>query len=183
MPFPEHNKFKVVDVDSYTLLITVLDQLASEDGSKHFDYVILDSFTSLTEILEKWADANFNNYTVWREYNAAIMKVISRLKKLPQQVFVLGIPEYLDAEFGNSKQYLKVKGKELKATVEKEFSVVLFTSPMYNDDTGEMDDVEMVFKPNRNNSAKSPTGLFEVKPKNDYLAIANAVKTFYKIQE
>jgi len=119
MPYAGHKEFKVVDVDGYQKLKEVLQQLVSEDGQKRIDYVVLDSFTSMTEIVERWANAMFSGFSQWKEYNAAIIAVINAIKKLPQQVFVIGIPEQKDAEMHNAREYLKVKGKELKYGIEK----------------------------------------------------------------
>jgi len=182
MPYEDHSAFKVMDVDSYNDLNNLLTLLESEDGEKAFDYVVLDSFTSMTEFIERWSVAMFAGFTQWKEYNLAITKVINILKRLPQQVFVIGIPEQKDESMGNAKQYLKVKGKELKYGIEKEFSIVMFTNPIYSEDTGEMESVEMMFKPNKFNTAKSPVGLFDKRPSNDMLAIAQRVKEFYKVQ-
>jgi len=44
-----------------------------------------------------------------------------------------------------------------------------------------MDDVEMIYKPNRNNTAKTPVGLFTERPKNDMLEIAKKIKEFYNV--
>ena len=181
MPYANHGNFKVMDIDAYATLKDTLTLLASADGQAAFKYVVLDSFTSMTEIVERWANANYSGFSVWRNYNEAIGFVIRMLKKLPQQVFVIGIPENKDAEFGNTKEYLRVKGKELKFSIEKEFSIVLFTSPVYEEESGEMIDVEMIFRPNNKNSAKTPLGLFIERPKNDMLAIATRIKEFYDV--
>ena len=42
-----------------------------------------------------------------------------------------------------------------------------------------MTDVEMLYKPNKNNTAKAPIGLFKSRPKNDALFIAKAIHEFY----
>jgi len=181
MPFRSHKDFTVMDIRGYTALMDVLRQLMSPEGSEAFDYVVLDSFTSLTEIIEGWANAAFSGFSQWKEYNGALQSVIKVMKQLPQQVFVIGIPEREDVEFGSAKMYLRVKGKELKYQIEKEFSVVMFTNPLYDEESGEMTDVEMMYKPNRLNTSKSPQGMFNERPKNDMLAIANTIKGYYDV--
>jgi len=181
MPFRNHSEFSVVDIKGYSQLMEVMRQLLSKEGSEAFDYVILDSFTSLTEIIEAWANASFSGFSQWKEYNGALQSVIKVMKQLPQQVFVIGIPEREDVEFGSAKMYLRVKGKELKYQIEKEFSVVLFTNPIYDEESGEMMDVEMMYKPNRLNTAKSPQGMFEIRPANDMLLIADRIKKYYDV--
>ena len=181
MPYADHGEFKVMDIDSYNQLLEILALLESEDGKNAFDYVVLDSFTSMTEFIERWSVAMFSGFTQWKEYNLAITKVINVLKRLPQQVFVIGIPEQKDESMGSAKQYIKVKGKELKYSIEKEFSVVMFTNPVYDEETGEMSNVELMYRPNKFNTAKTPVGLFEKRPTNDLYMIAQRVKEFYKI--
>jgi hypothetical protein len=123
----------------------------------------------------------FSGFEQWKQYNAIIGEVIRILKTLKQQVFVLGIPENKDVEFGEVRKYLKVKGKELKfGFVEKEFTIVLFTRPIYDEDAGEMEDVLFQYRPNKKNTAKSPIGMFEGQIKNDALEVAKQIRKYYE---
>ncbi len=179
LPMKNHDQFKVVDINSYKILDAALRYYASPEGAV-FNYVVLDSFTSMTEIIDRYTNAIYKGFDVWKNYNLLIYDVINRLKLLPQQVFVLGIPENKDESFGEVKKYLRVKGKELKfGQIEKEFAIVLFTAPIYGEMSGEMEDVELIFRPNRNNTAKAPVDLFERKPKNDAKFISDRINEYY----
>jgi len=179
MPMKNHDKFKVVDINTYKVLDAALTYYGGEKGDK-FDYVILDSFTSMTEIVDRYTSAVYTGFDQWKNYNLLIYDVINRIKLLKQQVFVLGIPEQKEESFNEIKKYIRVKGKELKyGNIEKEFTIVLYTSPIYDEESGEMDDVEFIYKPNKRNSAKAPMELFDSRPKNDALFVSQRINEFY----
>lgn len=181
LPMRNFNQFKNVMIDTYKKLDSAISQLKKSDK---YDYVVIDSFTSTHEMIQKYCKGTFSGWEVYDSYNAMIMELIGKLKQLPQQVFLVAIPEQKSMEFGETKSYVRVKGKELKyGFVEKEVAVVLFTNPQYADegeDEGEMIDVLLDYKPNKKNTAKAPRGLFEKKPNNDALFVANAIKEYYE---
>lgn len=181
LPFENAKEFKNFDVSTNKMLWNVLNTI-SKGGEKidKYEYIVLDSFTSMTEIIEAYSEFAFQGFEQWKNYNALIRDVIKMLKSFKQQVFIVGIPETQDIGFNNTKQYARVKGKELKfGYLEKEFSVVLFTNPIYDDESGEMEDCELLYKPNRKNTAKAPIGLFNKRPKNDALSICESLRKFY----
>jgi len=183
LPFEHSDKFTNKIMDSFKRLDATLDILMTEKGDK-YEYVVLDSFTSATEIIERYSEFAFKGYDQWKNYNAMLREIIIKLKKLKQQVFVIAIPEQKDIGFNQTKLYARVKGKELKfGYIEKEFAIVLFTEPVFDDETGEVEDVQFAYRPNRNNTAKAPVGLFSEKPKNDCLFVANRIKEFYGRKE
>ena len=178
LPMRNFNDFKNVMTDTVKKFDSVIAQLSKAEDK--YDYVVLDSFTSLCETVYGYTSKAFNGYEVWGMYNEIIYEAIKKLKKLPQQVFIVALPEQKSLEFGETKAYARVKGKELKyGGLEKELAVVLFTKPIYDDDSGEMLDVNMAYKANKANTAKAPRGLFETEPKNDALFIADAIKKYY----
>ena len=180
MPMQNHDEFKVVDINTYKVLDAALTYYSSDKGDK-FDYIVLDSFTSMTEIIDRYTSAVYSGFDQWKNYNLLIYDVINRIKQMKQQVFVLGIPEQKEESFNEIKKYIRVKGKELKyGNIEKEFTIVLYTSPIYDEESGEMEDVEFIFKPNKRNSAKAPMGLFDKRPKNDALFVSQRINEFYK---
>lgn len=180
LPMRNHNDFKVVDINSYKVLDAAIRYYASEKGNK-YKYIVLDSFTSMTEIVDKYTQAMFSGFDQWKQYNMLIYDIINRFKQMKQQVFILGIPEQKDESFGETRSYLKVRGKELKyGGVEKEFAIILFTNPIYDMDTGEMEDVEFIYRPNKKNTAKAPVGMFTTRPKNDAMEVARHIQEYYK---
>ena len=184
LPFDNFKDFHNKVMDTFKKLDGTLDVLMTPAGIEKYDYVVLDSFTSMTEIVERLAEYKFQGFDQWKNYNSMIRDTIVKIKKLPQQVFVIAIPEQKDIGFNQVKSYARVKGKELKyGHLEKEFAVVLYTNVLYDDDSGEMDNVELMYRPNKNNTAKAPVGLFKSRPKNDALIVAKALEEFYGTKE
>ena len=199
LPFEEYASFKVVRATTYKKLMATLQQLAEIDsvvkgvdgvetikkgaGSK-YDYVVIDSFTAIAEFIERYVTHMFNGFEQWKQYNLILSEIVNKLKALPQQVFMIALPEQKDMSFGETKSYVRVKGKELKfGWVESQFAIVLYTNPIYDEESGEMTDVEMMFRPNKRNTAKAPQGLFTNRPKNDMLFIDKRIQDFYKPKE
>lgn len=181
LPFDNYFDFKIYLADTYKKIMKIIDVLDTPAGQKGYDYVVLDSFTSTSEIFQIYCEAVYTNYEQWKMYNAFLSSLMSKMKKLKQQVFFLGITEQKDATMGEPKSYIKVRGKELKyGGIEKEFAVVLFTQPIYDEETTEMTDVLLRFKSNSRTSAKSPRGMFDNGMKNDLVVVANKIKDFYE---
>ena len=199
LPFEEYASFKVVRATTYKKLMATLQQLAevdtmikNEDGTEtikkgagsKYDYVVVDSFTAIAEFIERYVTHMFNGFEQWKQYNLILSEIVNKLKALPQQVFMIALPEQKDMSFGETKSYVRVKGKELKyGWVESQFAIVLYTNPIYDEESGEMTDVEMMFRPNKRNTAKAPQGLFTNRPKNDMLFIDKRIQDFYKPKE
>lgn len=196
LPFEEYASFKVVRATTYKKLMATLQQLAEVDtvvkgvdrvetikkgaGSK-YDYVVIDSFTAIAEFIERYVTHMYNGFEQWKQYNLILSEIVNKVKALPQQPFMIALPEQKDMSFGETKSYVRVKGKELKyGWVESQFAIVLYTNPIYDEETGEMLDVEMMFRPNKRNTAKAPQGLFTTRPKNDMLFIDKRIQEFYE---
>jgi len=183
LPFEHADKFTNKYITSYKQLIATLDALikdGSADGSKKYDYVGIDSFTAITEIVERYANFAYQGFEQWKMYNEMIVTVIIKIKQLPQQVILFAIPEQKDVGFGETKSYARVKGKELKyGYLEKEFVIVLFTKPIYDDETGELENVLLTYKGNKFNTSKSPKGLFKDEICNDGQVLLDRVKEYY----
>lgn len=195
LPFESYMDFKVVNATTYKKLQAVLNQCAAEEievndgnggkkkvpgGASKYDYIVVDSFTAIVEFIEKYTDHQFSGYDQWKQYNIILRDIVGKLKNLPQQVFLIALPEQKEIGFGDVKEYIRVKGKELKyGWVEEQFAFVLFTNPVYDEETREMCDVELMFRPNELNSAKAPRGVFTERPKNDMMEIYKKIEAYY----
>lgn len=176
MPFKGFSKFKNIDVSSVKAMNQVVAELSKSDKYK---YVVIDSLTSFTEIVNKYTEITFNGFEIWKQYNAHIYDILQTIKALPQQVFITAIPEYLEKNFGDVKGYARVKGKELKyGSIEKEFAIVLWTK-MLNDDDGVVEKFLFEYKPNTNNSCKSPNEMFIEELENDCLIVTKSIEEYY----
>jgi len=183
LPMRNFSQFKNFYITDWKALSGMLDKLATPEMKEKYDYVVMDSFTSTVEIVNRYCDKVYNGYEVWAKYNDMITDVIIKMKKLDMQCFMIALPEQKAEQFGETKSYARIKGKELKyGFLEKEVAIVLFTSPDYDQDTGEMKNVFMEYMPNKRNSAKAPRGMFLEKPTNDALLIANKIKEYYNVQ-
>lgn len=182
LPMRNFSKFKNFNITEWKQLDAMLTQLLTAEMEAKYDYIILDSFTSVVEIINRYCEKVYTGFEVWGNYNSMITDVIIRMKKLPQQTFAIALPEQKAEQFGETKAYARIKGKELKyGFLEKEVAIVLFTSPVYDDDTGVMTDVFMDYQPNKRNSAKAPRGMFTERPTNDALLIANKIEEYYDV--
>ncbi len=180
LPFEEYANFKVVKATNYRTLSMILAQLNDEEKGSKYDFVVCDSFTAITEFIEKYVTHQFSGFEQWKQYNLILSEIVNKFKSLKQQFFMIALPEQKDMSFGETKNYVRIKGKELKyGWVEAQFAIVLYTNPIYDEETDEMVDIELMYIPNKKNTAKAPRGLFKKRPKNDMLSIYNSIKDFY----
>ncbi len=176
LPFKGFREFKNINISSYKKFAQVMSELKK---SEDYDYVVIDSFTSLTEIIHRYCELTFSGYEVWGSYNKMISESLLMIKDMKQQVFVTAIPEYYEVNFGEPKGFAKVRGKEWKHSIEKEFAIVLWTHLVENDD-GEVIDYQLRYKPNRHNTAKAPNEMFDGELQNDAKMITDAIAEYYK---
>ena len=177
MPFKGFAKFKNVNISKYKDIQKVISQLKESDK---YDYVVIDSLTSLLEIMNKYCSSVYSGYNIYSEYNDMVYNVLQDIKDLPQQVFVTAIPEYIEVAPGETKAVPKTKGKEWKGAISKEFAIVLF-GKLVEDEEGNV--VEYLFdtKPSKYTQAKSPDGMFEERfIPNDMKLIAEAIRKYYE---
>lgn len=142
-------------------------------------YVVFDSLTSATEIILKYTSTAFDGYEIWGQYNLLIQTLLTKIKDLPQQVFITSIPEVKEIGFGDTKNYARVRGKELKYGIEKEFVIVLFTNPVYDDEEGFLEDANFKYRANKFDTTKAPPGMFKGKLHNDLAMVDKGIKAFY----
>lgn len=176
MPFKGFGKFKNIDISSVKKFNQVIAQLKTDEK---YDFVIVDSLTSLTELVNKYTEITFTNFEIWKQYNSHIYDALQAIKELPQQVFITAIPEYLEKSIGENKGYARVKGKELKyGNIEKEFAIVLWTK-LVEDEDGMVVDYQLSYKPNKHDSAKSPHEMFEGELPNDCNLVYQKIQEYY----
>lgn len=176
MPFKGFSKFKNIDISSVKAFNTVMNELKKDNKYK---FVVIDSLTSLTELVNKYAEITFTGFEIWKNYNSLIYDALQNLKSLPQQVFITAIPEHLEKSLGEMKGYARVKGKELKyGGIEKEFAMVLWTDLVENED-GIVTDYLLRYQPNKHNTAKAPDGMFEAQVPNDCMIVSAKINEYY----
>ena len=177
LPFRSFSKFKNINIKTYKEFSTLLKELQKDAKYKT---VVIDSMTSLIEIIDKYCKAVYTGYSVWAEYNDLIWNTLQDIKDLPQQVFVTAIPEFIEVKPNEYKAFARVKAKEHKGGgIEKEFTIVLHTD-LVEDDEGNITDFRLDTRSNKHNSSKSPDGLFKERYiPNDAALIMEAINEYY----
>ena len=179
MPFKEFSKFKNINIRKYKDYTNLIKELMGEGGKK-YDYIVIDSLTSLLEICNKYCNTIYSGYSIWSEYNDLVYNILYDIKDLPQQVFVTGIPEYIEVAPGEMRAVIKTKGKEFKGSIPKEFAIVLH-GHLTDDEEGNIVDYQFDTKPSKYTSAKSPDGMFEERYiPNDMQYIADKISDYYE---
>lgn len=175
LPFKGFRDFKNINITSYKKFSQVLAELQK---SEDYDFVVIDSFTSLTEIIHKYCEITFNGFEIYKQYNSMIQDALWAIKSLTQQVFITAIPEYYEANFGESKGYAKVKGKEWKYSIEKEFAIVLWIE-LIEDEDGNVVEHRFKYKPNKHDTSKCPHELLEGDMSNDCNLVYQKIQEYY----
>jgi len=155
LPFRDAKKFKNVhipDLNTYKLAF----KKAVE--SKEIDTIVIESFTSLIEMIYREADIRFKGFDVWGFYNKEIDNVLNMSKNTNKNVVFLAIDGVYDGEDGVQERFVAVDGNRWKKRVEKEFVLCLFTDNHYSND-----EVKYRFRTQSQgkDSAKSPMEMFE----------------------
>jgi len=109
MPFKGFGKFKNINVNRYKDYAKLMKELKAD---KKYEYVIIDSLTSLLEIANKYCESIYTGFSIWSEYNSLVYNILQDMKDLPQQVFITGIPDYVEIKYGEPKAFVRTKGKE-----------------------------------------------------------------------
>ena len=155
LQFKNAKEFMNVPVKSVSEFHSALDKAMSSDK---VSTIIIESFTSLIEIIFREADIRYKGFDVWSYYNKEIDKILDKSKNSDKYVIFTAIDGVYDGDNGVEERYVAVDGNRWKKRVEKEFVVCLFTDTRKTDDG-----VIYRFRTNTTgrDSAKSPMGMFE----------------------
>ena len=155
LPFKNAKEFMNVPIKSVSEFHSALDKAMSSDK---IDTIVVESFTSLIEIIFREADVRYKGFDVWSYYNKEIDKILDKSKNSDKYVVFTAIDGVYDGDNGVEERYVAVDGNRWKKRVEKEFVLALFTDVRATDDG-----VTYRFRTNTTgrDSAKSPMGMFE----------------------
>jgi len=177
LPFKNANEFMNVPIKSVSEFHSALDKAMESDKIKT---IVIESFTSLIEIIFREADIRYKGFDVWSYYNKEIDKILDKSKNSDKYVVFTAIDGVYDGDNGVEERYVAVDGNRWKKRVEKEFVLALFTDVRATDEG-----VTYRFRTNTTgrDSAKSPMGMF------DSLHVENCIKSviekceqYYKIE-
>ena len=179
MPFKEFTKFKNVNIRKHKDYMNLIKELKGEKG-KDYEYIVIDSLTSLLEMSHKYCTTVYSGYSIYSEYNDLIYNILQDIKDLPQQVFITAIPDYVEVAPGEMKAVPKVKGKEwANGAISKEFAIVLH-GHLIDDEEGNILEFQFDTKPSKYTTAKTPHGMFtERYIPNDMQLIENKINEYY----
>ena len=195
LPFPQakdfiHNKMCATQGDVTTELLMGLGM------NPAIDNIILESFTSIDESILSYCRKTYTGWDIFFHHNRMVRELIETTKTLsfprpkigPKFVVVIGHDEIINIPQpnGSSKavRRLKVDGKELSGTLEKEFTIVLFTEVIEEVIAG-VPYMRYKFLTNYDGvcSAKTPMGMFKEKYiDNDLNMVINRIKEYYEIK-
>jgi hypothetical protein len=75
----------------------------------------------------------FSGYDIWNNYNKQVGELMALIKRIEKEVFITSHYEILNIE-GEPEKRVKVKGKEWEGVIEKEFTIVLYTTQKWKED-------------------------------------------------
>lgn len=179
LPFKSASKFKrhamISSFDSFKKYF--IDAIKKEDA----DVVVIESFTSLCEMIMSKARAIKTGYDIFGWYNDQIWEIIQASKTADNYVVFLGLDQSELVDNGVTWRFVKVEGQKLKGTIEKEFVLTLFTVPS-NDDKGNIS-YNFITKGDIARSAKSPMEMLPDKMPNDLAEVIYLSEEYYNDTE
>ena len=155
LPFKGANKFMNVPVPNLAVYKTAFKQAVESD---QIDTIVVESFTSLIEMIYREADVRFKGFDVWSFYNKEIDSILNASKNTDKNVIFLAIDGAYEGEDGVQERFVAVDGNRWKKRVEKEFVLCLYTDNHVSDGK-----VDYRFRTQSlgKDSAKSPMDMFE----------------------
>jgi hypothetical protein len=100
-------------------------------ASDKVDRILLDTFTLMTKLFNRWAAEHYSGFDVWNAYNNSITRIIECVKSC---TLTYGKFSYVTAHYPprlghtpGTKRYVTTKGKEHTNVVEESFSTVVET--------------------------------------------------------
>ncbi len=172
-PLPFKNNFKYqTKINTY---LEAFDTLAEYAKNPEIECIVFDSFSKYTDLVLAEARKTKKGFEIWSMYNDEIGKLLTRINRIPKEIFVTAHYEILGVE-GNMEKRVKVKAKEWEGQIEKEFTVVLYADSKINE-KGNPEFWYNTFQ--ENTSAKCPPDLInKIKLENDCSVIHELVQKY-----
>jgi hypothetical protein len=155
LPFKGANKFLNAPVQSLNEFNAAMQKAMQSDK---LNTIVIESFTSLIEMIYREADIRFKGFDVWSFYNKEIDRILNMSKNTDKYMVFLAIDGAYESDGGIQERYVAVDGNRWKKRVEKEFVCCLFTDNYYGEDGTAY---RFRTQSNGSDSAKSPMGMFE----------------------
>jgi len=120
-----YQAFKVSDID---MIDKIESNLLKAAASDKVDRVIVDTFTLMTKLINRWAMEHYSGFDVWSSYNNAITRILESTKvaTITYGKFIYVMAHYPPRIGVNgTKRYVTTKGKEHTNIIEESFSTVV----------------------------------------------------------
>ena len=156
LPTRNAKKIKNVEIKSYKAFMQTLEDANNSDK---YDAILIDSHSAVLKLIEKYCDAQFSGFEIWKQYNNMVDDFHDKIKDNKKPLFITALPETRDSVgFEEPKMYARTKGKEHKyGGIESNFTIVVWSANDYSEDKPVF---QMTANPNKHNTAKAPEGMF-----------------------
>lgn len=119
------------DVEDLEMIDKIEKNIIKAFASDKTDRVLLDTFTLMTKLINRWAAEHYSGFDVWNAYNNSITRIIEAIKT---STLTYGKFSYVTAHYPprigmapSTKRYVTTKGKEHTNIIEESFSTVVET--------------------------------------------------------
>ena len=145
-------------------------------GNESIKTIVIESFTSLVEIVYQSTVDQTEGFEGWAQYYKAIEQILLDSKRDDKTVIFLGLDDDIKDENGVFQKTIAVQGKWF-GKVEKEFEIVLWATI---ESTTEGSAYRFMTNSDGRNSAKSPMGMFDDKYiDNDLNNVLTTIEEYY----
>lgn len=174
LPFKGAMKFKNVGIPDLNTFNAAFKKAVESDEIKT---IVIESFTSLVEMIYREADVRFKGFDVWSFYNKEIDRILNMSKNSNKYIIFLAIDGAYDGDEGVQERFVAVDGNRWKKRVEKEFVVCLYTDNRY---TNEVSEYRFRTQSTGKDSAKSPMEMFDsLYIENDLAQVIEKCEEYY----
>ena len=176
LPFRKGVEFKLnVPIDSIQLFKTALSKAIE---NPKIDIIVIESFTSLTELIYMKAKSLYDGFDVWDFYKNEIKKIMEMSKNTEKYIIFLGIDQYVEGEAGVEERFIAVDGS-WKKKVEKEFVIVIYSEAKEINDKQEYRFITNKQPGYNKLSAKSPMEMLPPIMENDIDMVLTKIDSYY----
>lgn len=111
LPFKGANKFLNAPVQSLNEFNAAMKKAMESDK---LDTIVVESFTSLIEMIYREADIRFKGFDVWSFYNKEIDRILNMSKNTDKYMVFLAIDGAYESDGGIQERYVAVDGNRWK---------------------------------------------------------------------
>jgi hypothetical protein len=176
LPFRKGVEFKLnVPINSLQLFKTALTKAIE---NPNVDIIVIESFTSLIEMIYMKAKSLYDGFDVWDFYKNEIKKIMEMSKNTAKYIIFIGIDQFVEGDSGVEERFIAVDGS-WKKKVEKEFVIVIYSEAKEINDKQEYRFITNKQPGYNRISAKSPMEMLPPIMENDIHTILKEVDKYY----